>query len=56
MLGYVGIVYLNLILFLNILIACKDKIIAGKTLRSVSLRWVWLRAVLVCAESDSAQC
>ena len=31
--------------------ASEDKIDAGKTPRSVSLRGVWLRAVLACAES-----
>ena len=34
----------------------KDKIVPGKTPRKLTLRGVWLRAVLVYAESDSAQC
>ena len=36
--------------------ACKDKIYAGKTLRSVSQRGVRLRAVLVSTVSESVQC
>ena len=36
--------------------SCKDKMYADKTSRSVSLREVRLRAVLVSAESDTAQC
>ena len=35
--------------------ACKDKIYAGKTPRSVRLRGVLLQAVLVSAASDTAQ-
>ena len=36
--------------------ACKDKMYACKTPRSVSLHGVWLPAVLACALSDSTQC
>ena len=36
--------------------ACKDKIVPGKTPRIVILRGVGLRAITLCAESDSAQC
>ena len=42
--------------------ACKDKIVPGKTPRSVSLFWIFgnfncqLPAVLACVEFDSPQC
>ena len=57
MLGYNAIVH---VYYLKILVfsfkAFEDlQIFQFSTPRSVSLRRVWLRAVLYCAESDSAQ-
>ena len=51
MLLYFEIVHINF-LYAEV---CRDKMYAGKTPHSISLCRVRLCAVLVCAESDSAQ-